>query len=838
MKTLVATLSGIVCLFFLSVSAYAQDGRHQLIPVYSPTEKAWGYNDAVSFITIIPCTFAEAERFEEGVARVKTKRGWGLINEAGEEIIPPSYEKMLPFHEGFAVVNKKGLQGFIDKTGKELTPLTYELAEDFIDGLACVRKNGYYGFVDTTGKEVIPTKYKAIQDSNGGQVLVKQDDVWLCVDKTNRILFSFDSDITDVRRLNNGLYGAYKEKNKKYGFLNQKGKTVIPFNFDSEMSVYFYYDKNLDDFEGLILVNKKKKYGYIDETGKTIIPFNYYSGSKFSEGKARVNVSGLYYSYIDKTGKVLLSTPYFDAEDFSDGMAMVKKGKLCGYIDATGKEVIPCLYQSAEPFSNGYAKVTLNGVAYYIDKNGITPVNEAVGGFVNGVAGVKRNGKWGLIDSLSNDLIVPAKYDSIGDFSNGYVAVKLGGKWGFVDVTGKEITPIKYERTTPFNEGIASVQLDKKWGAIDKSGRELIPNLYDEMGLFSQGLAMVALDGKYGYVDGTGKRTVPLKYNYLHESVNRLVPANLGGTIVDGMIEGGKWGFVDRFTGAELTPFIYDQVGAHVRFDVFNVMQQSKTGLMDNRGKLLTPIKYDRLSEFSPNGLAKVNIGGSIQDDGDFGYAYSGGKWGFINLKGEEIIPVIYDAVSDFESYDEVYSHTIVNMTDTINYVEKYGVYDEHGKLIIPVKYYKITASDNGFMVAYEGKDDGDYNLTDAKYGVIDSLGRERVPPIYDEMFGIKEGFCVGVGGKYGVINADGKELIPPTYLYNFDFNDGLAKVALMKEENGSNVVKYGFVDIKGNVRIPFIYQRASDFSMGEAQVEIDYKTNYKINTKGEKLSQ
>ncbi|MFA5418981.1 MAG: WG repeat-containing protein, partial [Bacteroidales bacterium] len=711
-------------------------------------------------------------------------------------------------------------------------------------------KNGYYGFVDTTGKEVIPTKYKSANNSNGGQVLVKLDDVWLCVDKNDRVLFSFDSGITDVKRLNNGLYGAYKEKNKKYGFLNQKGKTVIPFNYDSELSVYFYYDHNLDDFEGLIMVNKKGKYGYINETGKTIIPFDYYACGKFSEGKARIRMPNACWSYIDKTGKVILSTPYFDVEDFSDGMAMVKRGKSSGYIDATGKEVIPCIYESAEPFSNGYAKVTLKEVTYYIDKNGITPVNEAVGDFVNGVASVKRNGKWGLIDSLSNNLIVPEKYENIGEFSEDHVAVQLGGKWGFINRTGQEVTAIKYESTTPFNEGIASVQLDKKWGAIDKSGRELIPNLYDEIGPFSHGIAMVALEGKYGFIDRTGKRTVPLKYNDIKDDDKPSVPANLGGVIVDGMIEGGKWGLVDRLTGAELTPFIYDQLGAPVRFDVFNVMLQSKTGLMDNRGNLLTPVKYDRLSEFAPNGLAKVNIGGRIQDDGDFGYAYSGGKWGFINLKGEEIIPVIFDAVSDFESYDEIYTHTIVNITDTINYVEKYGVYNEHGKLIIPVKFFKITASDNGFVVAYEGKDDGNYNLKDAKYGVIDSLGRERVPPVYDEMFGINEGFCVGVGGeyeegsglvvgrKYGLINADGQELIPPTYLFNFVFNDGLAKVALMKEEKGSNVVKYGFVDIEGNVRIPCIYESASDFYLGEAQVAIDWKSNYTINTKGEKISQ
>lgn len=42
------------------------------------------------------------------------------------------------------------------------------------------------------------------------------------------------------------------------------------------------------------------------------------------------------------------------------------------------------------------------------------------------------------------------KYDEIGDFIDGLAVVVLDGKYGFIDSSGKEITPLKYDGRMDF----------------------------------------------------------------------------------------------------------------------------------------------------------------------------------------------------------------------------------------------------------------------------------------------------------------------------------------------------------------------------------------------------
>ena len=95
-------------------------------------------------------------------------------------------------------------------------------------------------------------------------------------------------------------------------------------------------------------------------------------------------------------------------------------------------------------------------------------------------------------------------YDDVGDFYEGLAWVKMNGKWGLIDKSGREVIPCKYDYARDFSEGLATVRINGKWGYIDKSGREVIPCKYNDVGNFSEGLAMVQMNGKYGYIDKEG----------------------------------------------------------------------------------------------------------------------------------------------------------------------------------------------------------------------------------------------------------------------------------------------------------------------------------------------
>lgn len=75
-------------------------------------------------------------------------------------------------------------------------------------------------------------------------------------------------------------------------------------------------------------------------------------------------------------------------------------------------------------------------------------------------------------------------------------------------------------------------------------------------------------------------------------------------------------------------------------------------GLLSVTGKQLTPLKYTHISNFH-NGRALVNV--NSQYDQLSGWSCIGGLWGYINEKGEEVMPLIacstYDEFLDCVTY-------------------------------------------------------------------------------------------------------------------------------------------------------------------------------------------
>lgn len=58
-------------------------------------------------------------------------------------------------------------------------------------------------------------------------------------------------------------------------------------------------------------------------------------------------------------------------------------------------------------------------------------------------------------------------------FSDGLAVVKKDGKYGFIDRTGKEVIPLIYDDAYGFYDGLAAVEKDGKMGYIDRTGKEI-----------------------------------------------------------------------------------------------------------------------------------------------------------------------------------------------------------------------------------------------------------------------------------------------------------------------------------------------------------------------------
>jgi hypothetical protein len=206
--------------------------------------------------------------------------------------------------------------------------------------------------------------------------------------------------------------------------------------------------------------------------------------------------------------------------------------------------------------------------------------------------------KYGFKDKTGN-IVILARYSGVRDFREGYAAVNMGGK-------------TKTVKQPRFNSSYKTT-IGGKWGFIDGDGNMVAECIYDEVGSFTDKLAVVKSNKLYGYIDGTGNQVVAPKYTKAEDFSEGLAMV---------------------------------------------VSPEHKYGFVDTGGNEIIPCRYDFAYSFS-EGLAAVNMGGRYEEPDDFikhtfgiydHVVFTGGKWGFVDTKGNQVIPLQYDNVDSFKN--------------------------------------------------------------------------------------------------------------------------------------------------------------------------------------------
>ena len=353
-------------------------------------------------------------------------------------------------------------------------------------------------------------------------------------------------------------------------------------------------------------------------------------------------------AYIDLNGLVVFPFQYEGKiGSFHEGFLTVSKRDyssrelkyIFGYIDTTGKEVVPCQY-------------------------------DQTWGFSEGLAFVKKGGKYGYIDTTGTE-VVPCQYDSAYDFSEGLARVEKDGEYGYIDTTGKEVIPCQYYEAERFSEGFACVEKYAKWGYIDTTGTEVVPCQYDYAYGFSEGFAGVEKYAKWGYIDTTGTEVVPCQYDGARSFSEGLAAVK----------KDGKYGYIDT-TGTEVIPCQYDDVGSFSE-GLACVKKDEKFGYVDTTGKVVVSCQYDDVSDFS-DGLACVE---------------KDGKYGYIDTTGKKVIPCQYEDSDDL-MWEQLFSEGLA----AVEKDGKWGYIDTTGKVVIPFLFSKAQPFSEGLAYVEIGE--------------------------------------------------------------------------------------------------------------------------------------
>lgn len=147
---------------------------------------------------------------------------------------------------------------------------------------------------------------------------------------------------------------------------------------------------------------------------------------------------------------------------------------------------------------------------------------------------------------------------------------------------------------------------------------------------------------KYAYTNRNNKIIVPYgKYNMCWTDTIRSI-----GFV---MKTGSGCVAIDNKGNELFKVYVVDNGNDYPSEGIFRILNdtEDKMGYADMNGKILVSPKYDAVTPFSEgmaavaNGTQKIDI-----SDGEGRFVFKGGSWGFIDKKGKEVIPLMYDSIA------------------------------------------------------------------------------------------------------------------------------------------------------------------------------------------------
>ncbi len=373
-----------------------------------------------------------------------------------------------------------------------------------------------------------------------------------------------------------------------------------------------------------------------------------------------------------------------------------------------------------------------------------------------------RNNQWGFASFKTKEIIIECDYEEARLFCEGFAAVKLNNRWGYININGENIIPCMFDAASNFKSGLAVVTLNDKYGYINQLGHIVIPFQYDFADKFKHELAPVIIGKKYGFIDKKGEVVVPTDFEYGYIDVNGLIHVQL---------DKNHHGLYN-LKGEVLLPCIYQEISSEFSDGLAPVFNQSGyCGWINKSGRKVIPCKFNTGYNFS-DGLALIHTEvyhwafidtkGRIEFRGggyhlhvfDFseglaqlnkiGWHDKPDNYGYIDKKGIEVIPCIYDSSREF-----------TEGLAAVSFNDRWGYINVLGQIVIAIEFESAEPFKWGLACVRKKN----------KWGIIDKEGDLKISCIYDSILQWNNDYVyVSQGDKYGLVNTQGKIIIPIEY--------------------------------------------------------------------------
>jgi WG containing repeat len=427
-----------------------------------------------------------------------------------------------------------------------------------------------------------------------------------------------------------GDIAASEFNNNKLGFVDKRGRTIIPPIYD------LYEPQNTIFIFGHCIVRKDGKFGVINYLNQVIIPFD------FELIKSKAN------GYI------------------------VKRNNQYGIFSYTGKEILKSTFDKVDVISSKYATAQKDKNWIIIDNKGNIKLNEELDEIkqtnYSNFYILKKNDKYGLF-SIERGMIIPLEYNSIYDrYDMQGFLIEKNQKSNIVDTTGKKILTQDYQ-SVRYNK------LQKTWAVGDYQNlslldstlkeiipfkfRELYPMCYDNDCKTSLNCYTIFKDSGYGIynvieqkfeinpeydriewikdktiivtknnrkgVMRDGKLAVPIEY------LNIRLNSEKNGLVCSNETKNQNFDF-ERNALLDNDYIKIEKFGSYGDLPlVYTIMKDKKMGLVDRNGVIIVQPQYEAIQRFSVYDNCLL--------------VSQNKKLGLMNLLGEVIEPIQNDAI-------------------------------------------------------------------------------------------------------------------------------------------------------------------------------------------------
>jgi hypothetical protein len=545
-------------------------------------------------------------------------------------------------------------------------------------------------------------------------------------------------DKVDVHRRDKGKNGvAIVVLDKNYGLVDSLENEILAPVFESV--------NYLDD--DLIIAGKNKKYGLFNTRGISVLPIEY---------------DGVYF----------LKKGFY---------TLTKDGKIGVFSLKDQKVTVPVMYDLIMGEDYGVDTRWLQNSAVYKEKRIAKAKSRELLKYNSAVVYLDK--KIALLDLDTGKEIIPlGKYDRLEPSDKyGYIVVSKGEDYGVVNYSGQEIVPLSESSLTASEFGFI-IGTDNKQGFISLEGVKLAK--YDGVLFFENGVAVVSLEKKYGAINYKGKEIIPPEYDQIYIEDSYIY------VMKEESYDSGKT-YIKDLDGKDIFPALkYDNIQYYPESHLAIVEEESKYGIINEKGKKLLPIKYDRVYFSSGQKLARIEINN---------------KWGIADEKGKILVQPKYDGISEFKDG-----------------VTEIGYYSEQGNKIglLDVKGNEVLKPQFSSMFFYWDKPDWNYDnryalvYLENKVGMITREGKVTVSPQYDEIIyqdRYKDdwnGIAITKQNKrFGLVNVKtGEVIFSPENEYIYTLGNGESILFFIRKDG-----KQAIVDSNGKIVRSF----STDFVQG-----------------------